>query len=203
MKTLCTNPEIDSALMECDAALGGLIHRLGPIRIQLSGDAFTALASSIVAQQLSARVADVIWARIVALTGGAVTPEGLLALEEDALRGAGLSGAKARYARALAEAVRSGTLPLDELSFMDDEEIIRSLTAVKGIGRWTAEMFLIFSLGRPDIFSCGDGGLQRAFRWLYGHEPEKDALLRVSSAWAPYRTYASLYLWEALNQKLV
>ena len=202
MKEICTQDDINRTLTQADPELGGLIARIGHIRIPLSEDYFAALANAIVGQQLSGRVADVIWARLKALMGGSVTPESLLAADDADLRGIGMSNAKVRYIKALSEAVASGALPLSELAAADDEEIIRELTAVKGIGRWTAEMFLIFSLGRPDVFSCGDGGLQRAFQWLYGIEPTKENLLRISGAWLPYRTYASLYLWEALNRKL-
>jgi DNA-3-methyladenine glycosylase II len=201
MKELCTNDEINRTLTERDPALGALIARTGYVRIALRDDCYAALLTAIVEQQLSGRVAEVIWNRLKALLDGDVRPEKLLAIPDTDLRAIGMSNAKARYARALSEAVAQGALRLDELEAQSDEEIVRQLTVIKGIGSWTAEMFLIFSLGRPDVFSCGDGGLQRAARWLYGVEPTRANLLEVSSRWKPYRTYASLYLWEALNQK--
>jgi len=202
MNVLQTTDDINRSLAQADPELGGLIAHAGHIHIPLAEDHFASLASAIVGQQLSGKVADVIWARLKTLVGGSVTPESLLDAAETDLRATGLSNAKVRYVKALAEAAASGVLQLGAMNELDDEAIIKELTAIKGIGRWTAEMFLIFSLGREDVFSCGDGGLQRAFQWLYGIEPSKENMLRVSAAWTPYRTYASLYLWEALNQKI-
>ncbi len=203
MSELFTTDEIKQALIARDPVLGTLIARVGPIRITLSDNYFEALLSAIVGQQLSSKVADVIWGRFKALMDADVQPEKIIAAPETDLRAIGLSNAKVAYAKALSWAVMNGAVRLDALDAMEDDEIVRHLTAVKGIGSWTAEMFLIFTLGRTDVFSCGDGGLQRAAQWLYGIEPKRDELLRVSSAWKPYRTYGSLYLWEALNQKLV
>jgi DNA-3-methyladenine glycosylase II len=200
MAELFTTDEIHRALIERDPGLQSVIERVGHIRIPLNGDYFAALVSAIVEQQLSGKVAEVIWNRLKALMGGKVTPEKLLAAQDEELRGIGLSGMKVKYVKALAQAVMDGEVRLDALEAMDDEEIVQCLTAVKGIGRWTAEMFLMFSLGRPDVFSCGDGGLQRAVQKLYGVEPKKDELLRISSRWEPYRSYASLYLWRALEK---
>ncbi len=203
MNELQTTDNINHTLAQADSELGGLIVHIGPLRIALSNDYFASLASAIVGQQLSGKVADVIWERLKTLVGGSVTPENLLTASETDMRAIGLSNAKVRYVKALAEAAASGALQLGAMNELDDEAIIKELTAIKGIGRWTAEMFLIFSLGREDVFSCGDGGLQRAFQWLYGIEASKENLLRVSAVWQPYRTYASLYLWEALNRKIV
>lgn len=201
MKELNVTEEIRRALAAQDPALGAHIERIGPIRMPLEQDCFAALASAIVGQQLSGRVADVIWNRLKTLMGGGATPEGILAADDADLRGIGLSAGKARYVKALAEAVTGGAVQLESLEALDDEAIIETLTAVKGIGRWTAEMFLIFTLGRSDVFSCGDGGLQRAVQKLHNVEPTKVNLLRVSERWKPYRTYASLYLWRTLDQK--
>lgn len=203
MKELYTTDEINRTLAESDPMLGALIARVGPIRIPLSDNYFEALLSAIVGQQLSGKVADVIWGRFKALMEDEAQPWKVIAAPETDLRAIGLSNAKVRYVKALSEAVESEVLCLAALNAMDDDEIVRRLTTIKGIGAWTAEMFLIFSLGRPDVFSCGDGGLQRAAQWLYSIDPKRDELLRVSSLWKPFRTYGSLYLWEALNQKLV
>lgn len=203
MKELYTTDEINRALAESDPLLGALMVRVGPIRIPLSDNYYEALLSAIVGQQLSGKVADVIWGRFKALMDDDAQPGKVIAASETDLRAIGLSNAKVRYVKALSEAVESGVLCLAALNAMEDDEIVKRLTAVKGIGAWTAEMFLIFSLGRPDVFSCGDGGLQRAAQWLYGIDPKKDELQRISSQWKPYRTYGSLYLWEALNQKLI
>ncbi len=201
MKELIATEEINRALAEGDPALGALIARIGCVRAPLETDYFASLASAIVGQQLSGRVAGVIWGRLKALSGGRVTPEGILAAAAEDLRGIGLSAGKASYVKALAGAVADGALRLDVLGTLDDEAVIEALTSIKGIGRWTAEMFLIFTLGRPDVFSCGDGGLQRAVQKLHGAEPTKENLRRVSQRWAPYRTYASLYLWRSLDKK--
>lgn len=203
MSQICTTDEINRVLAERDPKMGELMQRVGHIRITLSDNYLEALLSAIVGQQLSGKVADVIWGRFKTLMEGDVQPEKIIAAPEADLRAIGLSNAKVTYAKALSWAVMNGTVRLDALGALEDEEIVRHLTAVKGIGSWTAEMFLIFSLGRLDVFSCGDGGLQRAAQWLYGIDLKKEELLRISDVWKPYRTYGSLYLWEALNQKLI
>ncbi|MHB1452333.1 MAG: DNA-3-methyladenine glycosylase family protein [Saccharofermentanales bacterium] len=200
---LKTDESILLALLEREPLFGNIIEVCGPIEMPLSEDPFTALASAIVSQQLSGRVAEVIWGRVVALLGGDATPEGVLAVPDEIFRKAGLSNAKTKYLKCLAEAVLGGVVRPGEFQDMDDEAIIRSLVAVKGIGRWTAEMFLMFSLGRPDVFSAGDGGLQRAVKKLYGLDgiPSADELIAISSRWKPYRTFASFYLWRSLSVK--
>jgi DNA-3-methyladenine glycosylase II len=128
----------------------------------------------------------------------------MLDLSEEELRGVGLSRGKVAYVKDLARNVVEGKLTLHKLEEQTDEEIILGLTAVKGIGRWTAEMFLIFSLGRPDVFSCGDLGLKRALCWLYKREEASAAFLKeCASRWSPNGTVASLYLWEAINRGYV
>lgn len=193
--------EILDYLKEKDAVLGGLIDRTGPISVTLSGDYFGSLASAIVGQQLSNRVAEVLWDRLSGFCAGSVTPERLAEAETEDLRGLGLSYGKVSYLKALAGHVLEGSLELSRFSGLEDEEIIRQLTAVKGIGPWTAEMFLIFSLGREDVYSMGDGGLLRAVQTLYGLEGKGDraAIAEITGRWAPYRTFASLYLWRALD----
>ncbi len=205
MKTISANPGDVAKLGKLDPALGKLMARCGPIEIALQEDLFLSIASAIVGQQLSNRVAEVLWSRLVELVGETVSPERILQLGDEALRQIGISYSKIKYLKALAMAVNNHTLELDRLHQLDDEEIIRQLTQVKGIGPWTAEMFLIFSMGRPDVFSVGDGGLQRAIKWLYGMEriPGKEELLRISNQWKPYRTIAALYLWKAIDEKLI
>lgn len=163
------------------------------------------IASAIVGQQLSNRVAEVLWSRLVALTEESVGPDMILSLGDEELRQIGISYSKIKYLKALAMAVNNKTLELDQLHLFDNDEIIRQLTMVKGIGPWTAEMFLIFSMGRTDVFSIGDGGLQRAVKWLYQLDeiPGRDEMLRISSQWKPYRTIAALYLWRALDEKII
>jgi len=193
--------EILGYLKERDAVIGALIDRTGPLAITLSGDYFASLASAIVGQQLSNRVAEVLWDRLSGFCEGSVTPEKLTAAETEDLRALGLSYGKVSYLKALAGHVLEGSLELSRFSSLADEEIIRQLTAVKGIGPWTAEMFLIFSLGREDVYSMGDGGLMRAVQILYGLEGKGDkaAIAEITGRWAPYRTFASLYLWRALD----
>jgi DNA-3-methyladenine glycosylase II len=198
-------PNQVAELGKLDPVLGKLMEKCGPIEITLEEDYFLSIASAIVGQQLSNRVADVLWSRLVELAGETIYPERILWLEDEALRQIGISYSKIKYLNALATAVIDNTLQLNQLHLFDDEEVIRQLTMVKGIGPWTAEMFLIFSMGRMDVFSVGDGGLQRAVKWLYGLEevPGKEELLRISSRWKPYRTIASLYLWRAIDDKMV
>jgi DNA-3-methyladenine glycosylase II len=190
-------------LMKADPIMGTVIEKYGVIDYELHSDYLDALLSNIVGQQLSGKVADAIWGRFEALIDGAITPEKVLALGEEALRGAGLSRNKAAYIKNIAQAVADGSLALDKFDAMTDEAVISQLTAIKGIGEWTAEMFLIFSLGRLDVFSTGDGGLSRAMNNLYGNGAELSAKARLSitEAWKPYRSIASLYLWRSLDNR--
>jgi len=193
---------LDSAevrhLVAADATLGALIERVGPIDQRLEEDAYPSLASAIVAQQLSDKAATTIWNRLVAALGGDPSPERILAADDTTMRGAGLSGSKVSFLRDLAARVADGSLDLGRVATLPDEDVIVELTAVKGIGRWTAEMFLIFSLGRPDVLAIDDGALRSAVAWLYrlDGEDSRAAIERVGEAWAPYRTCASLYLWQ-------
>lgn len=199
-----TTPEIDQELTKLDPALKQLITGI-PIEVSLQEDYFASIASAIVGQQLSNRVADVLWARLIALTQEALSPEGILSLGDEELRQIGISYSKIKYLKALATAVSEKTLELEKLYLFDDDEIVEQLTRVKGIGPWTAEMFLIFSMGRQDVFSVGDGGLQRAVKWLYHLDevPNKDEMRRISDRWKPYRTMAALYLWRAIDDKTI
>jgi len=161
-KRITATAETREHLMKADPIMGAVIEKHGVIDYELHSDYLNALLSNIVGQQLSGRVADVIWGRVVALVGGEVTAEKVLALDDEALRGAGLSRNKAAYIKNIARAVSDGSLTLDNFCDMSDAAIVAQLTAIKGIGDWTAEMFLIFSLGRLDVFSKGDGDLARA-----------------------------------------
>ncbi len=205
MKMISANPSDVEELGKLDPALGNLISQCGSIEIPIQEDFFVSIASAIVGQQLSNRVAEILWIRLNELVGETVSPESILALEEEALRRIGISYSKIKYLKSLSTAVIEKTIELDRLHLLDDEEIVRQLTQVKGIGPWTAEMFLIFSMGRMDVFSVGDGGLQRAVKWLYNLEeiPGKEALLRISDQWKPYRTIAALYLWRAIDDKII
>ena len=187
-------------LADADATLGELIAAVGPIEQTLEDDPYGSLAGAIVAQQLSDKAATTIWNRVVAALGGDPTPERILATEEDTLRGAGLSRSKVSFLRDLAARVGDGSLDLTRIALLPDEDVIGELTIVKGIGRWTAEMFLIFSLGRPDVLAVDDGALRATVAWLYGMDGEatRDAVAQIGEAWRPHRTAASLYLWRGL-----
>jgi DNA-3-methyladenine glycosylase II len=203
-KVLRSTIRIDEELGKLDPALKKLIPE-SPIEVKLSDDYFASIASAIVGQQLSNRVADVLWTRLEALASKDVSPETILSLDDEALRLIGISYAKIKYLKALATAVDEKSLQLGQIHLLDDDEIVRQLTKVKGIGPWTAEMFLIFSMGRTDVFSIGDGGLQRAVKWLYQLDeiPGKEEMVRISSQWKPYRSIAALYLWRALDEKII
>jgi DNA-3-methyladenine glycosylase II len=165
-------------------------------------DAYGALLRAIVGQQLSVKAARSIYNRFTDLFGGHTpTPEELLAVDAEELRGVGLSRAKAGYVRSLAEHVAAGELELDRLDELSDDEVTAELVAVKGLGRWTADMFLIFHLGRPDVLPVGDLGVRRAVQRLYGFEgpPSAAELEALGERWRPYRSLASLYLWESLD----
>lgn len=180
-------------------------QKLAPIEVVAKPDnqLFADLAESIVSQQLSIKAADTIWKRVVALLPDQnIIPSGFLALDVEALRGAGLSRSKAQYVKNVAEAVTIGLVDLPQLHHLELEQAVEQLTQIKGVGRWTAEMFLMFSLGREDVFSVGDLGLRRAIERWYGVEPDHKDLkkyLEISQKWQPYRTYASRVLWRSLE----
>lgn len=166
-----------------------------------SAPMFHDLASAIIAQQLSSKAADTIQGRVMKLTSRPMSPKRFLETDIEELRGAGLSRAKVSYIRNVAEAVLGG-LTKNKLLHLDDAEALKKLTGIKGIGCWTAEMYLIFGLKRPDIMSLGDAGLQRAARVLYNKGKPKDGLLeKVSAKWEPYRSIASWYLWKSLSNE--
>ncbi|MGH6990113.1 MAG: DNA-3-methyladenine glycosylase family protein [Stellaceae bacterium] len=190
------------ALSCADPALGRLMRRHGPFTLEVRRGAtpFERLGQAIVRQQLSNRVADVIAARLKVALGGAWQPEAVREAPDDLLRGAGLSRAKAVALKDLAAKTLDGTVPgFAALDDMADEEIILHLTEVKGIGEWTAQMFLIFALGRPDVMPIQDLGVRRGFQRVHGlaELPLPPAILDHSERWRPWRTVASWYLWRA------
>jgi DNA-3-methyladenine glycosylase II len=197
-------------LAAADPAMAALIERVGKIDLETRlrrrseerpGDAYGALLRAIVGQQLSTKAARTIYLRVLDLFDGRTpAPEQLLEASEEDLRGAGLSGRKASYIRDLASHVLSGELELDRLDELADEEAIEELVAVRGLGRWTAEMFLLFHLERPDVLSGGDLGIRKAVRIEYGLEemPAPERVIEIGEPWRPHRSLASLYLWESL-----
>jgi DNA-3-methyladenine glycosylase II len=168
-------------------------------------DAYGALVRGITGQQLSVKAAASIWARFLERYGGRTpTPEQILADDPDALRvAAGFSHAKVRYLRSLAERIVDGELDLERLPSLPDGEVIRELTAVKGIGEWTAHMFLMFTLHRADVLPTGDLGVRNAVMRAYGLDapPAPEAMRELAEPWRPYRTRASLYLWRSLRNQ--
>jgi DNA-3-methyladenine glycosylase II len=155
----------------------------------------------IVGQQISTRVAFTIYDRIIAATGGVPTPQAILTLGADALRGQGLSTAKARYALALADAQATGALDIEHLDNTDDATVLATLTALPGIGTWSAEMFLVHNLHRPDVLPAGDLGIRRAVerQWALDALPPVKDVRTLSEPWTPYRTYAAALLWSSLT----
>lgn len=191
-------------LLRRDPIIATLIRQYGPCELAAAqrADHFSALVRAIVFQQLSTKAASTIYLRVVALLpDGALTPAALAALTDDQLRGAGISRQKAGYLRDLCQKVSAGVVPLDDLEGMDDEQVIAALTTIKGIGRWSAEMFLMFRLHRPDVLPVGDLGIVNAVQKVYGlrKKPTPDRLRRLGEAWKPYRSVASWYLWRSLG----
>ena len=173
----------------------------GELKWRQTNDFFAALCSAIVGQQLSDKVGDVLYARLVEVCRGKVTPEKILKLTEQQLRDTGMSWSKVKFITNLAQKVKSEEIKLEQLTQMADELVIAELTKLHGIGPWTAEMFLMFSLGREDVFSHGDLGLRRSIKKLYGFktDPSKQQIEKIVSKWSPYRTYACLVLWKAVD----
>jgi DNA-3-methyladenine glycosylase II len=164
-------------------------------------DPFHMLANSIISQQLSSKAAATIKQRVGVLVGVPFETSRVLSIAPEKLRGAGLSQAKTRYIRELAACVCEGRLEFDQIFSLDDDAVIEKLVVVPGIGRWTAEMFLLFGLKRLDVLALGDAGLQRAARNLYGMKRNSKMLLpRVAENWCPYRSIASWYLWRSLER---
>ena len=191
-------------LMRHDPKLGSLVKQFGACELGSSrrADRFGGLIRSIVSQQLSVKAADTIHGRVIAaLDAGRATPDAILAMPDDRLRACGLSRAKVASVRDLATKVSDGSLALDALDALDDEAVIEAMTKVKGIGRWSAEMFLIFRLGRPDILPVADVGVQRAMRRLYGlrKHPSPSRMTELARPWRPYRSVACWYLWRSLD----
>lgn len=195
------------ALMRRDPILAAIIARYGPCRLgtAVSSDIFSGLVQAIVSQQLSTKAAATIYGRVRALLppDAGPTPAALLGVAEDALRAAGLSRQKISYVRDLSQRALDGFLPTDRLGSMTDEEVIETVTKVKGIGRWSAEMILIFRLLRPDILPVGDLGIVKAVQKAYGlrKPPTPERLLKIGERWRPYRSVASWYLWASLDNK--
>ena len=207
VKPVRVTPKAVATLRDGDPVMARLIDEHGAVvkrdlKRERPGDAYGALLRSIVGQQLSTKAARTIYGRLTDLFDGhAPTPRQLLAADPDAIRAAGLSRPKIAYLRDLAQHVEEGTLELERLPELPDEEVTAQLTAIKGLGQWTADMFLMFHLGRPDILPVGDQGIRRAAQVEYRLRklPDAKRLEKLARPWRPYRTLACLYLWSSLD----
>lgn len=204
MKTLFEYPpdELAAALSSRCKVMKRLVEDYGPLSLQARENAFVSLVEAILSQQLSTKAAATIIARFYQLTGGEPTPDQVLSKEVAELRSCGISGQKAGYLHDLALHFRNQPEIYTNLHLKTDEEVIHDLVRVKGIGVWSAQMFLIFSLGRKDVFPADDLGIRNAIRGLYEDAPQdKNGLVAFSERWLPLRSAASLYLWKSLNNK--
>jgi DNA-3-methyladenine glycosylase II len=187
--------------MKQDRILRKLIPKYDDGILGSRGDAFTTLARSIVGQQISVAAAQSVWNRTLETLGNEVTPKRVLDTKHDALRASGLSARKVEYIRDLADHFHHGRLQTERWPKMDDEELIKELSAIRGIGRWTAEMFLIFNLMRPNVLPLDDIGLIRAISINYfsGEPVTRHEAREVAANWAPWRTVATWYMWRSID----
>lgn len=192
-------------LKKSDPVLRAIIERVGPCRMEYGVPEFCSLAEAIVYQQLNGKAAVTIFNRFAALAGDPLTPEGILKLSDEQLRSVGLSKQKSAYLKDLAAKTAAGLLDFARLPELTDEEVIQHLTQVKGIGVWTAHMFLMFSLRRPNVLPTGDYGVQTAIRKHYKKRklPKPKDMEKIARAWEPYRSVACWYMWRSLDIKTV
>jgi len=190
-------------LKKSDPVLSAIIERVGPFRMNYEEPAFPSLTEAIVYQQLHGKAAATIFGRLAALTGNRLTPEGILKLSEGQMRAVGLSKQKLSYLRDLAAKTHSGELDFTRLPELPDAEVIKQLTQVKGIGVWTAHMFLMFALRRPNVLPTGDLGVQMAIRKHYRKRklPKPAQMEKIAKRWEPYRSVACWYLWKSMDVK--
>jgi DNA-3-methyladenine glycosylase II len=190
-------------LKKSDPILAAIIERVGPCRMEFSPPEFHSLAEAIVYQQLNGKAAITIFKRFTALTGEPVTPQGILKLTDAQLRSVGLSKQKSSYLKDMSERTVRGDLDFSRLHEMTDDEVIKHLTQVKGVGVWTAHMFLMFTLRRPDVLPTGDYGIQAAMKRHYKKRrmPKPEQMEKIAKAWRPYRSVACWYLWRSLEVK--
>ncbi len=188
-------------LMKQDRILKKLIPKYGSGFLVTRGDAFITLARAIVGQQISVAAAQAVWDRVLLASKKKITPKNILVLTTEELRGAGLSGRKVEYIRDLADHFHSGRLHANQWQDMDDESVILELSSIRGIGRWTAEMFLIFNLVRPNILPLDDVGLLKAISLNYfsGEPVSRHEAREVAANWAPWRTVATWYMWRSID----
>ena len=190
-------------LKECDPVLRAIIERVGPFRMEYGEPQFCSVAEAIVYQQLNGKAAQTILKRFASLAGEPLTPEGILRLSDEQHRRVGLSKQKSAYLKDLAAKTAAGVLDFSKLPALPDEEVIEHLTQVKGIGVWTAHMFLIFSLRRLNVLPTGDYGVQMALKRHYRKRklPKPKDMEKIARAWEPYRSVACWYMWRSLDIK--
>ena len=190
-------------LKKSDPVLRAIIERVGPCRMKFAAAEFASVAEAIVYQQLNGKAALTIFKRFAALAGEPLMPEGILKLSDEQLRSVGLSKQKSSYLKDLSAKTAAGALDFSRLAELTDAEVIKHLTQVKGIGVWTAHMFLMFSLRRPDVLPTGDYGVQMAIKKHYKKRklPKPQIMEKIAQPWAPYRSVACWYLWRSLDIK--
>lgn len=190
-------------LKKSDPTMRAIIEKHGPCRMAYGEPSFASLAETIVYQQLNGKAAATIFKRFTDLAGLPLTPQGVLKLSDEQMRSAGLSKQKLSYLRSLAELTLSGEVNFEQLPNLPDEEVIAHLTRVKGIGIWSSQMFLMFTLKRPDILPTGDLGIQMAMQKHYRKRklPKPKEMEKIAKPWAPYRTFACWYLWKSVDTK--
>ncbi len=190
-------------LKKSDPVLAAIIERIGPCRMQFGEPTFHSLAEAILYQQLNGKAAVTIFKRFTDLAGDPLTPVGILKLTDAQMRGVGLSRQKTAYLRDLSEKTKAGLLEFEKLPKLSEDEVIARLTQVKGVGVWTAHMFLMFTLRRPDILPTGDYGLQAAIKKYYKKRkwPKPAVMEKIAKPWVPYRSIACWYLWKSLDVK--
>jgi DNA-3-methyladenine glycosylase II len=190
-------------LKKSDPILRAIIERIGPCRMEFGPPEFHSLAEAIVYQQLNGKAAVTIFNRFAALAGEPLTPQGILKLSEAQLRSVGLSKQKSAYLRDMAERAARGDLDFSRLPDLTDDEVIKHLTQVKGVGVWTAHMFLMFTLRRPNVLPTGDYGVQVAIKKHYKKRklPKPEQMEKIARPWEPYRSVACWYLWKSLDVK--
>ena len=191
-------------LISTDEKLGKLIRYINKTELIIEEDGFKCIVKYIIGQQISDKARETIWQRVCAIWKN-ITPEKILEIEDNELRRVGLSERKINYIKILASAVVSKDINFCDFKELTNEEIIKKLTALKGIGQWTAEMYLIFSLGRENVLSKGDGTIRRTIQWMYDLEklPSSEILLKYFSSWTQYATIVSSYLWKSIELGLV
>jgi DNA-3-methyladenine glycosylase II len=192
-------------LKKADPVMRGIIERVGACRIEYGDPTFHSLAEAIVYQQLNGKAALTIFKRFTDAAGSPVTPKGILKLSEQHMRAVGLSKQKSTYLRDLAAKTESGLLDFGRLQTMEEAAVIEHLTQVKGVGVWTAHMFLMFTMRRPDVLPTGDYGIQMAIKKYYRKRklPKPKDMEKIAKAWSPYRSIACWYLWRSLDIKTV